>query len=695
MRTVISIFKDVESCLSYSTIKRAHLFRKLCGNRVIDMLLHMPSYTIEKFYSDTLSENLIGQIVTTKIRIEGIELPNRKSKKPSVIYGKCGDSSVEIVLFNISSQPYIKSAFPVDRNVFISGKLGVSHSNVFQFINPEKLQSQAAAIQTSGFFNIYPLTAGIFQNTIYISIKNAIHLLYDCNIKDWLPKDVLIQNNLPSFQEAMRDIHFPKTSIKSELESASRRRMCFDEMLAEQINMRLYQPRCHNSVAIKNSKTMIGNLLRLLNFSLTESQKCVIQEIFTDMESEKGMTRLLQGDVGSGKTIVAILSALYAIESGFQCAFLAPTEILARQHYRTITQYFLHLGIAAEILTANETGKTRARILENIASGMSMILIGTHAIITEKVQFHNLGLVIIDEQHRFGVGQRLRLIDKGISPHILSMTATPIPRTMIMSRYGDISVSSITEKPSGRTDIITRAVQVNKIPEIVETIRKVIAKGQKVYWICPLIEENTDNDYSCVINRFNHLNEYFRGNIQMLYSKMKSPEKQEIFKSFKEGTTSILVSTTVIEVGIDVPDASIIVIENAEKFGLAQLHQLRGRVGRGTFQSFCILVFDPKLSRVASERIRVLKNSCDGFYIAEKDLLLRGGGEILGTKQSGQKKYKTFDSNSPDNQQIIYETLIQTSKLASEIVDQEIVDNYKTLLEIYTPENPKNIKHSF
>jgi ATP-dependent DNA helicase RecG len=656
----------------------------------------MPTYIVEKIYLEQLSKENVGQIIITKMYVNGIEYPGFRSKRPIIISGRCGKVNAEILLFNYhSSSSYIKSAFPVGCYIFISGKLSLSYANIFQFINPEKLPSQAIALRSAGFFNIYPLMAGIFQNTIYAAMKEALRRLDDGKIEDWLSDDVLLKNNFPRFKDALKDVHNPKGGHKFELETQARKRLCFDEILAEQINIRLFQPKGHPSFAIKNGRLLIKKLLSILDFELTESQNKVLFEVLNDMESSRGTLRLIQGDVGCGKTIVAILAALYAIESGYQCALLVPTEILARQHFRGISGYFTRLGIMSDVLTAAETGKTRRGILERVETGSTKMLVGTHAIITDQVTFKNLGLVIIDEQHRFGVGQRLKLIGKGVAPHIISMTATPIPRTMVMAMYGDIAVSSITEKPRNRTEIITTAIQMNKIPTVIESIRKIISKNQKVYWVCPLIEESLNTDYTCVIKRFSYLKDYFHNDVQMLYGKMKTSEKQEVFKNFKEGRTHILVSTTVIEVGVDVPDATVIVIENAEKFGLAQLHQLRGRVGRSSLQSFCVLMFDPKLSQIALERIRVIKNSNDGFYIAEKDLILRGGGEIMGTKQSGQKKYKTFDAYLPENQFVIYETLKQTSKLASEIVNQKFGEQYKIFLAIYASENPVNIKQSF
>jgi ATP-dependent DNA helicase RecG len=656
----------------------------------------MPVYTIEKVYTEQLTKSHIGKIVTTRIYVEHIERAYPRSRRPSIVLGKCGKDVVEILLFNYASPSYLHKSFPQGQTVFISGKLCESYKYNFQFVNPERLASQAAAVNASGIFNIYPLTTGIYQNSIYGAMKSALKYLENTGIPEWLPSETLSTNNFSSFSEAIAEIHRPGSIGYSDLVTPARRRLCFDEVLAEQIGIRLSNFTDRAVIIIQNDKVLINKLLQILEFSLTNSQNEALGEILSDISSGTRMMRLLQGDVGSGKTIVAILAILYAVESGYQCAFLAPTEILARQHYRIIARYFDQLWIGTELLTANEKGKARQRILGNIETGAAKVLVGTHAILTESVKFQNLGLVIIDEQHRFGVDQRLQLIDKGNNPHILSMTATPIPRTMVMAFYGDIAVSSITEKPVGRAPITTSSVQISRLPEVLESIRKIIDQGQKVYWVCPLIEESTKVDYTCVINRFEYLKEYFPDDVQMLYGKMKSCEKQEIFQGFMEGRFHILVSTTVIEVGVDVQDATVMIIENAEKFGLSQLHQLRGRVGRGTLPSYCILVFDPKLSsKISMDRIRVIKSSNDGFYIAEKDLLLRGGGEIFGTRQSGQKKYRTFDINNPDNQSIVYETLKQTSKLAAEIVDQGNIDDYSILLKIFSTEKVTNIRQSF
>ena len=688
------IFEDIQFCIEPYYQKRSGLFKKLMGNRVIDALLHIPSYSIEKIVSNSISKDDIGKQITTKFKVDCVESSGsnkyHRSKSPTKIYGKVEDQNVEILLFNYRGLT-AKRYFPVGENVYISGKLSESFSGMLQFINPQKAFPSAK----SGVFNIYPLTTGLLQESVYSIIKSSLNILQKSNIEEWIPKDILEVNSFKSFYDSLFDIHNPQKIIENQMENIAIQRLSFDELLAEQLTIRLSNPKTKQGNIIKNEKNLIAKLLGILPFSLTHSQNKVISEIFNDMESGIPMTRLLQGDVGSGKTIVAIISALYAIESGFQCAILAPTEILARQHYKTISRYFEALNLNVELLTSNEKGKKRKTILESVQNGNTNVLVGTHAIITDQVNFQNLGLVIVDEQHRFGVNQRLQLIEKGVSPHVLSMTATPIPRTIIMSLYGDIEVSSVTEKPIGRKEIITKAISTSKISEVVDSIRNITSKGEKVYWVCPLIEESSKTDYTCVINRFEHLKKSFGDEVLMLHGKMKPLEKQEIFKKFEDGNCNILVSTTVIEVGVDVPNASVIIIENSEKFGLAQLHQLRGRVGRSDIQSYCILLFDQKCSDIARKRISILKETNDGFLISEEDLKLRGGGEILGTKQSGQKKYKIFDVEDPRNQKEIYKILTSASKLASKIIASEDISKYETLLEIFAPQNFENIKKSF
>lgn len=687
------IFSDLNNCIEPYYQTRLKLFKNLLGPRVIDALLHMPSYTIEKYYLNELTNDFIEKIVTINVIIDCVEVNYNRAASPCRIYGMCRKSPVEIILFNYK-KAYVKSVYPPGKTVCISGKLQLSESGNFKFINPEKVVLSRLN-NFKGLYNIYPLTTGISQNGVYSVMKSALNILEKSQISEWLPIDIIKQNSFMSFFESLKDIHFPQKIYRNKLEEPAYKRLVFDELLADQLVIRLSSPKSKKGNIIKNHKVLMNKFLEMLPFNLTNSQNEVLNEIFLDMEKGKPMTRLLQGDVGSGKTIVALIAILYVIESGYQCALLAPTEILARQHFKNMKNYFDNLGLNIDILTANEKGKKRIEILNNIKNGNCNLLVGTHAIITDNVEFSNLGFVVIDEQHRFGVNQRLNLIEKGKSPHVLSMTATPIPRTIIMSLYGDIDVSSIREKPKGRKDIITKAILKSRINDIIDSIKSIIQNDQRVYWICPLVEESEKLKYTCVINRYEYLKKYFSEDVLMLHGKMKSKEKQEVFEKFGKGICKILVSTTVIEVGVDVPEATTIIIENAEKFGLAQLHQLRGRVGRSDLQSFCILLFEDRISHIAKERILTIRNNNDGFDIAEKDLLLRGGGEIIGTKQSGEKTYKTFNMNDPIIQSDVYELLKQASNLATEIVNNNQVCNFKTLLKIFKPENFENIKLSF
>ncbi|MDR0744627.1 MAG: ATP-dependent DNA helicase RecG [Holosporales bacterium] len=685
------VFSAMDECVEPYFKPRIAILKKLLGNRVIDALLNMPLHTIEKICSFPLNQNDVGKIVTTKVFIECLDSFKTRARKPMKVWAKSGTVSVEIVLFNYK-EAYAKKAFPVSSEVYITGKLAKSLDGMLQFINPSKSQTKLA----SGIFNVYSLSTGISLELIYSVIKKALSILQNSNLEEWIPENILKINNWGSFWESLFKIHNPKENVINKFNLPEYQRLCFDELLAEQLAIRLINPKAKNGNIIKNEKKLIEKLKSLLPFDLTASQKLVIDEIFKDMESGCPMARLLQGDVGSGKTIVAIISALYAIESGYQCALLSPTEVLTRQHLEKIGSYFAQLGIKTEILTANEKGKARKEILYNIASGASKMLIGTHAVFNENVKFENLGLIIIDEQHRFGVNQRLKLIAKGAAPHILSMTATPIPRTLILSQYGDINVSTIREKPFGRKEIISKTVCLSKINIVIESMKNIIEKNQKVYWICPLIEESDKISYASVINRFEYLKNTFATDVELLHGKMNHETKADIFRKFNSGEFHILVATTVIEVGVDVPDATAIIIENAEKFGLAQLHQLRGRVGRSSLQSYCILLYDEKkLSKVAVERLRIIKQTNDGFVIAEKDLFLRGGGETLGTKQSGHKQYQTFNFDDPDSQRNLYPLLSQAAQLANEIINKNLINKYENLLRIFKKDNVRNLKISF
>lgn len=694
------IYKEIDLCVKQYYKPRLKLFKALIGNTVSDALLYMPTSTIEKFKINELSKEYINKQVIINVTIDNIEIPRYLSNKPIVMLGTVGSKAIELLFFNYKPA-YLNGTFYVGCTVKLTGQLTISSMYNYQMVNPKKANFKTV----EGIYNIYPLKNGVTQDCIYSITEQALEILNKSDIQEWLPEYIINKYNFFSFYKSLSEIHKPHTNNINLNDNIYKKRLCFDELLAEQITIQISKSQESKCEGINGSLSILKEFIERLPFKLTNSQVIAINEIIKDMKQNIPMKRLLQGDVGSGKTIVAILAMLYAISNGYQCALLVPTEMLARQHYNNIINFLKDIkiktsnsteeSIKIEILTANEKGKTRKNILEGIKDNTVKIIVGTHALFNNKLEFNNLGLVIVDEQHRFGVNQRLSLINKGNNPHILSMTATPIPRTIVMSMHGDIGVSSIESKPIGRKEIITKSLSIDKINELINAIRNILNKGEKVYWICPLIEDSEKLDYTCVIERLSFLKQYFNDNVEMLHGKMSANEKQQVFDKFNSSNVNILVSTTVIEVGIDVPKATVIIIENAERFGLAQLHQLRGRVGRSALQSYCILLYDKKCSSIARQRIKIMCQTNNGFKISEYDLKFRGGGEINGIKQSGMKKYKTFDYNNPEDQEIINEYIIEANKLAKNIVKMNSVALYIDCLKIFKPDFSLNLNKSF
>ena len=682
------IFQEIDVCIKPYYKSRSKLFRTLIGNTVADALLYMPTSTIEKFSINELSKEYINKQVILNLIIDNIEIPKYITNKPIVMLGHVGDKTIELLFFNYKPS-YLKGIFYTGCSVKLTGQLTMSSMCHYQMINPKR----ASAKTLPGIYNVYPLKNGVTQDCIYSITEKALDILNISEIPEWLPEYIINKYNFYSFYKSLKEIHQPNTNKINLIDNIYRRRICFDELLAEQITIQISKIQENKCESINGSISVLEEFINKLPFKLTSSQVNAINDIINDMKKNVPMKRLLQGDVGSGKTIVAILAMLYVINNGYQCALLVPTEMLARQHYNNILNYLKDVRI--EIFTANEKGKLRQNILDGVQNNTVKIIVGTHALFNSKLEFNNLGLVIVDEQHRFGVNQRLSLINKGENPHILSMTATPIPRTIIMSMHGDIDVSSISDKPIGRKDIITTSLSTDKINELISAIHRILERGEKVYWICPLIEDSEKLDYTCVIERYTFLKQFFGSNVEMLHGKMTANEKQQIFDKFNSNDVNLLVSTTVIEVGIDVPNATVIIIENAERFGLAQLHQLRGRVGRSSLQSYCILLYDKHCSHISRYRIKIMCQTNDGFKISEYDLKLRGGGEINGIKQSGLRKYKTFDNSIPEDQQIINEYIIEANKLAKSIVKMNSVALYNDCLRIFKPNFSLNLNKSF
>ena len=606
--------------------------------KIKDILLNLPYSETDRSKISSIKDLKIGKIQTIKVQVKKLNFPRIRNLPNKII---CEDETgeIDIVYFN-SRESYLRKIFPLKQWVIISGKTN-SFRNNFQITNPDYVTNLDKIDYVVKNIPKYSLTKGINEKKYRFISEQVTNNLP--KIDDWLSDEFLKTNSLMTWNEAIQKLHHSEDSKKNQ--SKSFRRLVFDEIFANFLTLSENRQRIKRRKQRKFfSKNLSNNIINKLPFRLTNSQMEVLNEINTDLLSDKRMFRIIQGDVGSGKTIVSLLSILNVIESNYQCALMAPTEILANQHYELTKKIFKDEKINISFLTGKIERRERSKILENLVNGKIDILIGTHALFQKKIKFKNLGLVVIDEQHKFGVKQRLDLANKGgKNCDLLLMSATPIPRTMMMSLYGDMDVSKITEKPSIRKNIVTLSKPEKKINELWTYLKKQINQKNQVFWVCPLINESNILDYSSAKKKFNIINRIFPNKVGLIHGSMEKTEKEKVLDKFLNKQIHILVSTTVIEVGIDFPNANLIIIENSNKFGLSQLHQLRGRVGRGNKQGTCILLFKDGLSKNAIERIKILKTSNDGFYIAEQDLKMRGYGDIAGFQQSGLKNYRFAD----------------------------------------------------
>ena len=606
--------------------------------KIKDVILNLPYSETDRSRIYKLKDLEIGKIQTVKIQVKKLNFP-RVRNLPNKISCEDETGKIEIVYFN-SREGYLRKLFPVNEFVVVSGKINYFNKK-YQITNPDyvtSLENQEYVIKNIPKYN---LTKGINEKKYRNISEQVIGNLP--KIDDWLDEDFINENELINWNESIIKLHNSKDGKNNQ--SKSFRRLVFDELCANFLTLseNRRRIRINKSPKIftkKNSELII----KKLPFKLTNDQEQVIDEINKDLLSDKRMFRIIQGDVGSGKTIVSLLSILNVIKSGHQCALMSPTEILAKQHYTLVKKIFKNENFDFEFLTGKTEYKLKKSILANLTSGKIKLLIGTHALFQKKINFKKLGLVVIDEQHKFGVKQRSDLAKKGGDEcDVLLMSATPIPRTMMMSLYGDMDISKITEKPAERKKINTLSKPEKKINALWPFVKKQISNNNQVFWVCPLIEESPFLDYSSAKKKFEIINKKFPNKVGLIHGALKNEEKDEILKKFLLNKISILVTTTVIEVGIDFPNANLIIIENANKFGLAQLHQLRGRVGRGDKQGTCILLFKEGLSKNAIKRIKILKDSNDGFFIAEEDLKLRGFGDLVGFQQSGVKSFRFAD----------------------------------------------------
>lgn len=658
--------------------------KRLGITSVADLLMHTPTSIQKRQKFDSLKDlkdfYTMGDRKDIKATFAAEVLehsPNKNKRAPYKIIMGDGTGSVEIAFFNANAG-YIRRLFPFEKKILISGSVDTYLGNI-SLSHPEYVGSTTKLNSYVGPELVYPLTKGITSNFLHSCVQSILPLLTD--LPEW-DESVMQAFNLPGFSDSLRYLHNPKVLLEDLEETSSyKQRLAYDELLAHQISMCLRKKELQKTEGIqkKSNGALKQKLLTTLPFQLTSDQLVALQHISDDLESTKLMQRLLQGDVGSGKTIVALLSMLQAIEAGFQATLLAPTDILARQHFETITKRCHSLPISIELFTGKDSQKKRRTAQLSLENGEIHLAIGTHALIQEKITFSNLGLAVIDEQHRFGVEQRNNLTTKGEKVDTLFMSATPIPRTVLLSRYSDLDCSIIKEKPPGRQDIQTSAIPLIKIGELLQSIRKKIESGEQIYWVCPLIEESEVLDFTAAEERFEFLKKALHPfNIGLLHGRLSSEDKAAEMEKFIINDTHLLVSTTVIEVGVDVSNATVMIIEHAERFGLAQLHQLRGRVGRNDKKSACVLLYGNPLTDIAQERLQIMRETNDGFKIAEKDLMLRGGGDLVGTKQSGWQTYKFANP-------IVHKNLMEYAYIQAQTIVQEskFSADHQTLLEIF------------
>jgi ATP-dependent DNA helicase RecG len=626
--------------------KQDKLFRYLLGRdetpRLVDLLLHLPASVIDRRVRPKIRDAVPGTIVTLEVTVDRHRpAPPRNPRAPHLVYAS--DDTGDVVLTYFRAKPgYVEKLLPVGAKRFVSGTAQI-YDGTLQITHPDRVVDEAGFAKLTGIDPVYPLTEGLAIGSVRRAVAQALERLPD--LPEWISPQVIRRCQFPAVAEALHRVHVPVELTDILPEGPFWSRLAFDELLAGQLALALVRAQLRRPAGERHAGDghLRHRIIDALPYALTASQRAAAAAITDDLSQPVRMLRLLQGDVGSGKTVVALLAAAAVAEVGGQAALMAPTELLARQHIKTITPLAERAGLRVAILTGREKGKERRDLLARLEAGEIDFLVGTHALIQDDVVYKALALAVVDEQHRFGVRERLALTAKGAAVDVLVLSATPIPRTLVLTYFGDMDVSELREKPAGRQPIDTRTLSSSRLQEVIDGIGRALAAGKRAYWICPLVDESEAEGTEHLTNatqRFESLRERFGERVGLVHGQMKGAEKDRVMARFAAGEIGLLVATTVVEVGVDVPEASIMVIENAERFGLAQLHQLRGRIGRGSEASTCLLLYREPLGEMSKARLKVIRETSDGFAIAEEDLKLRGEGDVLGVRQSGLPGYR-------------------------------------------------------
>lgn len=683
---LFSLFAALDSLQGIGPKLKPALERLVGGETVWDLLLHLPDRWLDRRLRDTFDQTIVGEIATVCGEVQS-HRPAFSATAPHRIRLVDDTGFLTLVFFRADPR-WLQRQFPVGEARVVSGRID-EFQGERQIVHPDHVGKADKDALPPAVEPIYPLTAGLTNKRVHTAAMSALDAVPD-DLPEWADPHLRAKRNWPSMKEALTALHAPK-EYDLDYFALARERLAYDEALAREYAFALAQAqrRRRPAPSLQTDFRAQDRLVRTLPYRPTQAQMRAVEEIAKDLTETYPMRRMLQGDVGAGKTLVGVLSAIQAAEAGFQTAFMAPTEVLARQQYATLDQLLSPLGYQVRALTGRDKGKKREQILMGLAEGSIQVVAGTQALIQQGVSFHQLGLVIVDEQHRFGVMDRAKLAHKGLSPHILVMSATPIPRTLAMAVHGDLDTSILDEKPIGRQPVKTSAIPDTRLSEVVDAVGRAAQRGEQAFWVCPRVEVD-DEDGSSAIARHAALSDQLNVPIALVHGRMKPAEKDAALDRFRSGEARILVATTVIEVGVDVPNATIMVIERSEGFGLAQLHQLRGRVGRGDKPAFCLLVFKPPLGEIAKARLETLRDTEDGFAIAEADFKLRGPGDLLGLRQSGAPVFRVLRvGEDADLFEIAKQDAAMISARADKTIDPARADALDLLKALFGPKLPK------